>query len=102
MSNVETPTTTTTLITNSNKNNYNNVCDKVTGTPTQKWLQLASTEQVSNMSDKDAVKDFISRSLESLPAPIQSTAIKICNRFHSLWKQVRNKQQTLKCYNNAE
>ena len=55
-----------------------------------------------NMDDKDAVKDFISCFFELLPATIKKTATKVCNCFHSLCVQTRNKQQTLKKFNDAE
>ena len=54
------------------------------------------------MADKDAIKDFVSRSFESLPATIKSTATKICDKFHSLGTLARNKGQTLQKYDNAD
>ncbi len=102
MSTVETPTTTTTLTTNNNDKNNNNIeCDIVTGTPTQKWLRFALTEQPPNMAAKDAIKEFISCFFESLQATIKSTATKICDKFHSLGILARNKGQTLQKYDNT-
>ncbi len=103
MSTVETPTTTTTLTTNNNdKNNNNTECDNATGTQTRKRLRFALTEQTPTMADKDAIKDFVSRSFELLPATIKSTATKICDKFHSLGTLARNKGQTLQKYDNAD
>ena len=93
----------TTLTTNSTDKNNNNVCtDAANGIPTRKRIRFDTAEQAPNMADKDAVKDFVSRSLESLPPTIKETATKTCNRFHSLCVQARNKQQTLRKFDNAD
>ncbi len=102
MSSVETPTTTTLTTNNNDKNNNNNVCDDATGIQTRKRLRFAPTELQPKMTDKDAIKDFVSCSFESLPATIKSTATKFCDKFHSLGTLARNKHSTLQKYDNAD
>ena len=96
--------TKTTLTASSKDNNNKNVCfDNVTGMQEQKWLCFAPMpEQAPNMAEPNAVKDFVSWSLELLPPTSKERTAKICNIFHSLCTKARNKQQTLKKFDDAE